>query len=85
MEIQFRESGVRRVPTIVSRADHVRLSVPVFGKLEPLPHVLAHYASSVSWSCPMASGAAWPREPSSAACASSPAGSGHTLGCARAQ
>jgi hypothetical protein len=43
MEILFRQSGFQRVPTVVTRADHVRLSVPVFGKLHPLPHDLAHY------------------------------------------
>jgi hypothetical protein len=43
MEIAFLTTGHRRAPSLVSRADGVRLSVPVFGPLEPIPHDLAHY------------------------------------------
>jgi hypothetical protein len=43
MDIHFIQSGYRRVGTIVTRQDGVRLSVPVFGPLEPIPHDLAHY------------------------------------------
>ncbi|HEV2236768.1 MAG TPA: hypothetical protein VGR57_08935 [Ktedonobacterales bacterium] len=43
MEVLFRQSGFQRTPTVVTRADHVRLSVPVFGKVAPLPHDLSHY------------------------------------------
>jgi hypothetical protein len=43
MDIVFRQSGHRREATVVRRHDGVRLSVPVFGKLEPIPHDLAHY------------------------------------------
>jgi hypothetical protein len=41
MDILFIQSGHRRVETIVTRRDGVRLSVPVFGPLEPIPHDLA--------------------------------------------
>jgi hypothetical protein len=43
VELLFQQSGVQRLPTLVTRADHMRLSVPVFGKLHPLSHDLAHY------------------------------------------
>ncbi len=43
MDILFIQSGHRRVATVVTRQDGVRLSVPVFGPLDPLPHDLAHY------------------------------------------
>ena len=43
MDILFIQSGHRRVATTVKRQDGVRLSVPVFGRLDPIPHDLAHY------------------------------------------
>ena len=43
MDILFIQSGYPRVETIVTRQDGVRLSVPVFGPLDPIPHDLAHY------------------------------------------
>jgi hypothetical protein len=43
MDILFRRSVDGRQTTLVTRRDGVRLSVPVFGKLDPLPHDLAHY------------------------------------------
>jgi hypothetical protein len=43
MDICFMRSTDRRDQTIVTRQDGVRLSVPVYGPLEPLPHDLAHY------------------------------------------
>jgi hypothetical protein len=43
MDILFIQSGHRRVETMVTRQDGVRLSVPVFGPLDPIPHDLAHY------------------------------------------
>jgi hypothetical protein len=43
MDIWFTRSLDRRDPTLVMREDGVRLSVPVFGRLEPIPHDLAHY------------------------------------------
>jgi hypothetical protein len=43
MEIIFTRSRDRRDATIVTRRDGVRLSVPVYGKLDPIPHDLAHY------------------------------------------
>ncbi|HEX6800190.1 MAG TPA: hypothetical protein VF116_20930 [Ktedonobacterales bacterium] len=42
MEIVFIRSEHRRVPSVVTRGDGVRLSVPVFGPLEPMPHDLLH-------------------------------------------
>lgn len=44
MEIVFIRSEHRRVPSVVTRGDGVRLSVPVFGPLEPMPHDLVHFA-----------------------------------------
>jgi hypothetical protein len=38
----FWQTGFDRKPTTVIRGDGVRLSVPVFGPLDPLPHDLAH-------------------------------------------
>jgi hypothetical protein len=43
MDIRFIRSTDRWDQTIVTRQDSVRLSVPVFGPLEPIPHDLAHY------------------------------------------
>jgi hypothetical protein len=43
MDICFIRSTNRQDQTIVTRQDGVRLSVPVFGPLEPIPHDLAHY------------------------------------------
>jgi hypothetical protein len=43
MDILFRQSGHHREATVVMRHDGVRLSVPVYGKLDPIPHDLAHY------------------------------------------
>jgi hypothetical protein len=43
MEIVFRQSASGREATLVTRDDGVRLSVPVYGKRDPLPHDLAHY------------------------------------------
>ena len=43
MDILFIQSEHRRVETVVTRQDGVRLSVPVFGPLDPIPHDLAHY------------------------------------------
>jgi hypothetical protein len=43
MDILFRKSASGRELSLATRADGVRLSVPVFGKLEPMPHDLAHY------------------------------------------
>ena len=43
MDILFIQSGHRRVETVVTRQDGVRLSVPVFGPLDPIPHDMAHY------------------------------------------
>ena len=39
----FWQTGFDRKPTTVIRGDGVRLSVPDFGPLDPLPHDLAHY------------------------------------------
>lgn len=43
MDIEFIQSGHQRAPSVVVRADGVRLSVPVFGPLQPIPHDLAHF------------------------------------------
>lgn len=43
MDILFIQSGHLRMATVVTRQDKVRISVPVYGPLEPLPHDLAHY------------------------------------------
>ncbi len=43
MDILFIHSEYRRVETVVTRQDGMRLSVPVFGRLDPIPHDLAHY------------------------------------------
>ena len=43
MDICFTRSTDRRDQTVVTRQDGVRLNVPVYGPLEPLPHDLAHY------------------------------------------
>jgi hypothetical protein len=43
MDIAFTRSHDRRDETAVTRQDGVRLSVPVYGPLEPSPHDLAHY------------------------------------------
>lgn len=43
MDLLFIQSEHRRVETVVTRQDGVRLSVPVFGPLDPIPHDLAHY------------------------------------------
>jgi hypothetical protein len=43
MDIRFIRSNNRLDQPIVTRQDGVRLSVPVFGPLEPIPHDLAHY------------------------------------------
>src|SRR5260221_5041868 len=49
MERLFRPSGGTRDATLVTRSDGVRLSVPVFGKLDPLPHDLAHVVLEDEW------------------------------------
>jgi hypothetical protein len=43
MDILFRKSGFSREPSEASRSDGVRLSIPVFGRLDPIPHDLAHF------------------------------------------
>jgi hypothetical protein len=43
MDIRFTRSRHRRDVTLVTRRDGVRLSVPVFGPLDPIPHDLTHY------------------------------------------
>jgi len=43
MDILFRKSGFSREPSVASRSDGVRLSIPVFGRLDPIPHDLAHF------------------------------------------
>jgi hypothetical protein len=43
MDIIFTHSRDRRDQTVVMRQDGVRLRVPVYGKLDPAPHDLAHY------------------------------------------
>ncbi len=43
MDILFIQSEHRRIETIVTRQDGVRLGVPVFEPLVPIPHDLAHY------------------------------------------
>jgi hypothetical protein len=43
MDICFIRSTDRHDQTIVTRQDGVRLSVPVYGPLDPIPHHLAHY------------------------------------------
>jgi hypothetical protein len=43
MDILFVQSGHRRIATVVTRQDKVRLSVHVYGPLDPIPHDLAHY------------------------------------------
>jgi hypothetical protein len=45
MDIVFTRSHDRRDQTVVVRQDGVRLRVPVFGKLNPIPHDLAHYVA----------------------------------------
>jgi hypothetical protein len=45
MDIVFTRSHDRRDQTAVVRQDGVRLRVPVFGKLDPIPHDLAHYVA----------------------------------------
>ena len=52
MDILFRQSGHPREPTLVTRRDGVRLQVPVFGKLDPLPHDLVHYVVERELSLP---------------------------------
>jgi hypothetical protein len=43
MDILFRKSGFSREPSVATRSDGVRLSIPVFGRLDPIPHDLAHF------------------------------------------
>jgi hypothetical protein len=43
MDILFRKSGFSREPSVASRSDGVSLSIPVFGRLDPIPHDLAHF------------------------------------------
>ncbi len=43
MDILFIQSEHRRMKTVVTRQDGMRLSIPVFGRLDPIPHDLAHY------------------------------------------
>lgn len=43
MDIVFTRSRDRRDQTIAARQDGVRVLVPVFGPLDPIPHDLAHY------------------------------------------
>ena len=43
MDITFYRSRDRADQTIVTRQDGVRLSVPVYGPLDPIPHDLAHF------------------------------------------
>jgi hypothetical protein len=43
MDIRVWRSAGSQQATLATRRDGVRLSVPVFGKLDPLPHDLAHY------------------------------------------
>jgi hypothetical protein len=43
MDIVFTRSTDRADQTLVTRRDGVRLLVPVYGQLEPIPHDLAHY------------------------------------------
>ena len=43
MDIIFTRSRDRRDQTLATRQDGVRVYVPVFGKLDPIPHDLAHY------------------------------------------
>ena len=43
MDIVFTRSNDRADQTLVTRRDGVRLLVPVYGRLEPIPHDLAHY------------------------------------------
>ncbi|HEY7349466.1 MAG TPA: hypothetical protein VH599_14215 [Ktedonobacterales bacterium] len=43
MDIRFIQSQHHRIATVVTRKDGVRLSVPVYGPLDPIPHDLAHY------------------------------------------
>lgn len=43
MEIIFTRSRNRWNQTIATRLDGVRVRVPVFGPLDPIPHDLAHY------------------------------------------
>jgi hypothetical protein len=43
MDIFFRNSGFSREPSAAIRSDGVCLSIPVFGRLEPIPHDLAHF------------------------------------------
>jgi hypothetical protein len=43
MDILFRKSGFSREPSEAIRRDGVHLSIPVFGRLDPIPHDLAHF------------------------------------------
>jgi hypothetical protein len=43
MDIVFRKSVFSREPSVATRSDGVRLSIPVFGRLDPIPHDLAHF------------------------------------------
>lgn len=48
MDIAFARSRDRRARTVATRADGVRLAVLVFGKLDPIPHDLAHFLVEVT-------------------------------------
>jgi hypothetical protein len=43
MDIRFVHSQNRWDQTLVTRSDGVRLTVPVFGPMEPMPHDLLHF------------------------------------------
>jgi hypothetical protein len=43
MDMLFVQSGHRRIATVATRQDKVRVSIPVYGPLDPIPHDLAHY------------------------------------------
>jgi hypothetical protein len=43
IDILFVQSGHHRIATVATRQDKVRVSIPVYGPLDPIPHDLAHY------------------------------------------
>lgn len=62
MDMAFARSRDRRARTVATRADGVRLAVLVFGKLDPIPHDLAHFLVEVTGGCATVSGGAWRAE-----------------------
>ncbi len=60
MDILFVQSGGGRIATVVTRQDKVRLSVHVYGPLDPSHMIWPTTSSNRNLGCKTASGEAWP-------------------------